>query len=357
MKKILLIIAPLLLCSLIATAQPERIGQAGASQLLINSWLKSAGVNAVNVGSVSGIESTGNNPGGLATTQSTELVFAHSRWLMGSDISINTFGFSQSLGGNGSVLGLSVMSFSLGEFVRTTTDQPNGTLGTFSPAYLNIGLSYAKKFTDRIYVGTTMRMFHQSTPDVAANGVAFDAGIQYRTGIKDRLKLGISLRNVGPTTKFAGDGLSGRVLFQNSNPYTTAVEIPTEKFELPSVLTMGASVDAFLGDKNTITFMGAYISNSFFYNQAGVAIEYKYSNIFMLRGGFLYEQGIFGEIGEDRFNAYTGPAAGATIQVPFKTGRIDDEGNPLYSKFSLDANYRVTNPFSGTFGLGARIDL
>ena len=41
-------------------------------------------------------------------------------------------------------------------------------------------------------------MISEQISDVSANGVALDAGIQYRTGVQDELKFGISFKNWGP---------------------------------------------------------------------------------------------------------------------------------------------------------------
>lgn len=357
MKKCLLIVLGTCLIFGTAFAQPERVGQAGAMELMINSMPRSSAFNGIDIASIDGIEASQVNPAGIATTRTTELMFSHTFWLMGTDIRINSFGFSQALGTSGGKLGLLVNSFSLGEFIRTTVDQPDGTLGTFSPTYLNIGLSYAQKFTERIHVGTTVRVISQSTPEVNANGIAFDAGIQYRTGIKDRLKLGISLRNVGPAMKFGGDGLANRVIFQGNNDYTTTVTLPTSKFELPTTLSMGGSYDFFLGSHNTISLLGGFISNSFYLNQFGAGLSYKYKQYVILRGSFLYEEGIFGDLGDTRYSAFTGAAAGATFQIPFKNGNVDEEGNSEFSIFALDMSYRTTSPFDGTLVIGARIDL
>lgn len=360
MKRILHAAVYVLLMLTVLQAQPpERVGQAGATQLLINSMPKSSALNGLDIASTDGIESSQVNPAGLARTTGTELLFAHTRWMTGSDIGINTFGFSQGLGPNGGALGVAITAFSLGDFIRTTTEQPDGTLGTFSPTYLNIGISYAKKFTDHIYVGTTVRIVNEATPEVSAGGVAFDAGIQYRTGEKDRVRLGIALRNVGPTMRFSGDGLSGRVLFQPNNPYTSTVTLPTARFEMPTVLTMGGAMDFFAGTQHTFTVNAGFISNSFYLDQGGLGLSYKYREYLILRGSFLYEDGIFGRvIGIDgRYNVHTGAAAGATFQIPFKTGKVDASGNPDFSKFSLDLSYRTTNPFDGTFVFGARIDI
>jgi hypothetical protein len=63
---------------------------------------------------------------------------------VGSGVMINSFGVSQKIGEAG-VLGLSIMNMSFGDIEITTTDVPDGGIGTFSPNYLNIGLSYAKE--------------------------------------------------------------------------------------------------------------------------------------------------------------------------------------------------------------------
>ncbi len=338
-------------------SSPERVGQAGAVELLINSMPRSSGVQGLDLGSTSGIEASMVNPAGIARTTGTELQFSRTAWLRGTDIFVNSFGFSQSLGEGSGTLGLLINSLDLGEFIRTTVDQPDGTLGTFSPTFINIGLSYAKKFTDRIHVGFTSRIISQSTPEVSANGVAFDAGVQYRTGERDRLKLGIALRNVGSTMRFGGDGLSGRVPFESTNPFQTGVNIPTARFELPTTLSMGGSYDFFFGPQNTVSLIGSFISNAYYFNQGGLGLTYSYRDIVTLRGGFLYEQGIFGDLGRERYNAHTGGAVGASFQVPFGDKKFDASGNDTYSNFSLDMSYRFTNPFGGTFTFGARIDI
>ncbi|MEM0997422.1 MAG: PorV/PorQ family protein [Bacteroidota bacterium] len=331
---------------------PERAGQAGATQLLINSWGRSSGFNGINIGSTYGIESVINNPAGLATTRRSELVFAHTRYLVGTDININSFGFSQSLKRAG-VIGIYVTSFDLGDFERTTEDNPDGDLGTFSPTYMNLGISFAKKFTDNIYCGATIKLVHESIFDVGANGVAFDAGVQYRTNLgkdslhTDKFKLGISLRNIGTTMRYGGDGLTFRSNL--ADDFTSLTARPTAEFEMPSVLSMGISYDFWLGMNHRITPLGAFISNSFSYDQFGVGIEYGFSKYLMVRYSLLYEQDIFNE--DERRTAWTGHGVGVTVEIPFKTGKNKT------STFGLDYSYRSTDPFSGTHVIGARIDL
>ena len=245
------------------------------------------------------------------------------------------------------------MSMDLGQFVRTTELNPDGDLGTFSPTYMNMGISYAKKFTDHIFVGMTIKMVHESITDVAATGLGFDAGVQYRTNLgkdslhTDKLKLGIALKNIGSSMRFGGDGLTFRT--NRSDDFTSIAARPSAEFEMPSVLAMGLSYDFYFGDVHRMTGVGGFISNTFSNDQLGLGLEYGFKSFLMVRYSFLYEKDILSS--DDRMTAWTGHAAGVTVEIPFKTGK------DMVSTFGLDYSYRSTNPFAGTHVIGVRIDL
>ena len=338
----------------VQAGNPERAGQAGATQLLINSWARSSGMNGMNYGSGNGIEALGTNPAGLATTRRTELVFAHNRWLVGSDIGINSFGFSQGLKKAG-VIGLFVNAFDMGEFERTTPDNPDGGLGTFKPIIMNMGVAYAKKFTDHIYVGATVKVVHEAIPDASATGVAFDAGVQYRTNFgktdslhSDRLKIGITIRNIGTNMSFTGDGLKYRAAL-NGNNFTSQLERSTASYEMPSQLCMGLSYDFHFAQSIRLSALGSFISNSFSYDQFAGGVELSFKELLFLRYSLRYEKGVLSEA--DTRNAFSGHAMGATVEIPFKSGKN------YISHVGIDYSYRSTYFFSGTHSIGIRIDL
>ena len=77
----------------LSAGNPDRVGSAGASQLLINPWARSSGWGGSNIASVRGLESLYGNVAGLAFTDKTELIFSRSSWI--ADVPINSFGFSQ----------------------------------------------------------------------------------------------------------------------------------------------------------------------------------------------------------------------------------------------------------------------
>src|SRR6185369_9258244 len=73
----------------------DRAGQAGATELLINPWARSSGWGGANVAGVHGLDAQFLNVAGTAFTKKTELLFAHTNYLKGAGIGINSFGFSQ----------------------------------------------------------------------------------------------------------------------------------------------------------------------------------------------------------------------------------------------------------------------
>jgi hypothetical protein len=326
----------------------DRAGQAGASELLINPWARSSGWGNANSASIRGLEASFLNVAGTAFTKKTEMIFCRTNWLSGTDISINAFGLTQKVS-ESSVLGFNIMSMNLGDLITTTVDAPDGTLGSFNPQYLNIGLSYAREFSHSIYGGVNVKVITQDIPNVSAQGIAFDAGIQYVTGENDQIKFGIALKNVGPPMRFTGDGLSFRFtnpLVNAATPYETTVQQRSERFELPSLLNIGGAYDFKFTDDHKLTMAANFTSNSFTYDQYTVGAEYSFKSYLMLRGGYTLEQSGFSDA--DRTTALTGPAAGATFEVPLGKNGVT---------FGFDYSYRFTQPFNGSHSFSARIAL
>jgi hypothetical protein len=53
-------------------------------------------------------------------------------------------------------------------------------------------------FSENIFGGVNFKLISEQIPNVAARGIAIDAGIQYHTGKNDQMHLGITLKNWGP---------------------------------------------------------------------------------------------------------------------------------------------------------------
>lgn len=285
------------------------------------------------------------NVAGLAHVRKTELLFTHTRWLDGSGVDINSVGFGQKLG-EGGVLGLSATTFSFGELPVTTVEQPEGGLGTFRPTQSNIGLSFAKAFSNSIYGGLLVRVVSESIANVRTSGVCFDAGIQYVTGPTDNIHFGIALKNVGPAMQFSGDGLAVQGLL-TASPNQLTLQQRAAGFELPSMMNIGAAYDFNISELNRVSVAGNFASNSFTRDQFSLGAEYAFKKMLHVRAGYLWEKNVTDEA--LRATVFTGPSAGLSVDLPF--------GEEKKSALAFDYAYRATNPFSGVHCIGVRLSL
>ncbi|MCC6385210.1 MAG: PorV/PorQ family protein [Bacteroidia bacterium] len=348
-KKTTLLLAGIMITAMSTFAgNNDRAGQAGASELLINPWARGSGWGGVNIAGSKGVESMFLNVAGMALTRRPEIYFTHTNYLKGSDIRINAAGFSTGVGESGAI-GVSLMAMDFGDIKMTTVDIPEGGIGYYTPQFFNLGLSYSKSFSKSIHGGATVRLISESIADAKASGVSFDAGIQYITGWNEEennLRFGLTLKNVGSTLNYSGDGLSFRGDPPVLSNYQMTLEQRADRFELPSVMAIGAAYDWKLAENHILTVAGAFYSNSFTNDQFIFGLEYSFKKLFSLRGGYAYEKDAANE--EDTFTASKGLSGGATVEIPLgKSGK----------RLGIDYSYRTTHFFDGTHSFGLRISL
>ena len=328
-------------CTLHA-GNPDRQGEAGAYELLLNPWARSAGLHTMTTSMITGVEATRLNVAGLARLSKSELIIGHTILFDGTGMSLNSIGFAQRMGTSGA-FGITLTSMDFGDIPITTDAIPEGTGASYSPSFFHMGLSYAHMFENKVSVGILLCGISESIADLSAFGFALDAGVQYVAGEQDNFKFGIALCNVGSPMRFGGEGLS----FQTPNPdsdvnYQITVNQRAAKFELPSVLNLGVSYDFLFGARHRFTIVGNFTANSFSRDQIGGGAEYAFKEMFMVRAGYKHELGST-EIDK---SIYTGLAAGVTLEVPTK--------KQTTSRFAVDYAYSATSPFSGTHNFSIR---
>ncbi len=354
-KYIYFILSFALICTLTEPVQagnPDRQGEAGAFELLMMPWARSAGLHSMNTANVSGVDALRLNIAGAARINKTQVNLSHAKYLEGSGIDINAFGLSQRVGENGAIA-FSVMALDFGDIPVTTANQPEGTGATFSPRFINIGVGYSHVFENKISVGILFRGISEGVADLKASTFAVDAGVQYVTGEDDNFKLGISLRNVGGTLRFQGEGIVRSVeIPTGGSSFNLAIEERTADFELQSQLNIGASYDFLFSNAHRLTLVGNFTSNAFSQDQFGAGLEYSLKDIFILRGAYRYE------VGSSNLNEaplYSGLAGGFSLQLPMNK-EAKDEG--LFgTQVSIDYAYRASKILGGTHNIGLRFDL
>ncbi len=350
-SKIIAVVAlSLLSTSVVIAGNDDRRGTAGATELLVNPWARSAGWGSVCIANVKGLESFSTNIAGLSFVQGTEISYSFSSMYGGksglnSGASLNAFGIAQRLFERG-VAGVFVSTMSAGNLKETTVEHPEG-VGTFSPTLMNINVAYAHSFTRSIHGGAVIKIISETTADVKGSGFGIDAGIQYVTGENDNIRFGISLRNLGPAMSFEGTGMA--VTFPNSSGNNMTVEFRSGSMELPTCLNIGASYDILFEKwEQRLTLAGAFTSNAFLKDNFTVGVEYSLLDCVMLRCGYVAQKDIFNEA--NRTTANTGFSAGGSFKLPLSK---DDDAPEI----EIDYAYRMASPLKGTHTFGAIIRL
>jgi hypothetical protein len=349
MKKNISLLLSFFMVAVAFAGNPDRQGEAGAYELLLNPWARSVGLNTLNTSYVRGAEAMNLNVAGLGRISGTEIGLTHSIYLQGTGLSMSAAGFAQKMG-NGGAFGLSLNALSFGKIPVTTNGLPEGTGATFSPIFFNLGLSYAHVFEKKVSVGITARVVNESVADVSATAIALDAGVQYITGsdkFPERFKFGISLRNVGSRMRFGGQGLNySTVNPDKTAPYEITVAKQANEFELPSQLNIGVAYDILPEEKARLTAVANFTSNAFARDDVGGALEFSFNNLITLRGGYRYEIGV---VTDGKQSVYTGLAGGVSFNIP---GKKDSD-----RMMSLDYSYQASRVWSGTHNISLRLNL
>lgn len=309
-------IAFVLLClsPMVFAGNEDRVGSAGASHLLINPWARSSAIGDAGISSVNGLEASFMNIAGLAFTDQTQMKFNYSNWMGSAGISFNSAGIAQRIS-ESSVIAISIQSMNYGDIAITTVENPEGSIGFFSPRTNVFNVGYARKFSSSISGGINFKVISESISNLKASGLAIDAGIRYVTGEQQQIKFGITLKNVGPVMKYKGDGLAQQAEYVTTG-YIASLEERSSGFEMPSLLCIGGSYDFIFNESNKLNLALGFTANSFSYDQYRIGLDYGMTNermAFNLRGGFVYEKGLFSI--ESRSNALIGPTAGFSIDA------------------------------------------
>lgn len=326
----------------------DRIGSAGASEMLVNPWARSGAMADAGISSSRGLEAQFTNIAGLAFTSKTQLKFNYTNWLGGNaGISLNSAGLAQRISKQ-SVLAVSIQAFGFGEVDITTVDIPEGGIGTFSPRKNIVNIGYAREFSKSIYAGMNLKIISESIANLSATGVALDAGVQYVTGEQDETKFGITLRNVGPTMTFDGDG-HGTPIFYQSNGGSATLEQRANSFEMPSQLGIGASYDFVFSETSKLTSAFGFSANSFTNDIYRFGLDYGMGldkAAFNIRAGYAFESNIFNR--DLATTAMTGFTAGFSIDA-----LVGKNKSPIGLEYAV----RLANPFGTIHTFGVSINM
>lgn len=263
----------------------DRLGTAGAQELRIPVGAASIATGGSTVALGNGLQNLYWNPASLAGVDNSEAMVSYSSWL--ADTKVNYGAVAMGLGTQGQI-GLSIKVLNIGDIIETTEDAPEGTGRTLTPNFSVIGLTYARRMTDRVQLGFTGSYVSERIADLSATGFALDLGVQYDTGWRG-LRFGFAMKNVGPDMRFTGADLEERIIVPGDDPTAQphVVRLQSSAFEIPSFLQLGVSYDIPMsGDKNAVLY-GAFQGNNFNTDEYRLGAEVPIGSFLALRGGFV----------------------------------------------------------------------
>lgn len=264
----------------------KKVGTAAAAFLKIPVGARGASMGGAFVSLADDPSSLYWNPGGLSRNEKHALIVDHSPWLPG--LSYNFFGVvipMQSFG----TAGISITALTTAEMDVTTPANPMGTGEKFDASSIAVGFSYGRSLTDRFSIGSTFKYISERIFNSKATGLAFDIGTIYDTPLSG-LRLGVSVSNFGSKMRMDGEDLNVRVDIapdQLGNNQSVVGRLKSDRFDLPLIMRLGLSYDAWRSENLRLTLAADGINPSDNAQSVNVGAELSFLNeMFILRGGY-----------------------------------------------------------------------
>ncbi len=230
--------------------------EVGAHFLKIGIGARSMGLGGAYVGLSDDITSLYWNPAGLRKLKTKEFGFMHTKWVLDTKYEFAGIGIPL----NNKTIGLGIMYLDLGE-IEGRSEEGIET-GSFRASDFCFTISGAKRISNRIDLGATIKFIQQKIEKEEAKGVAVDIGVKCKVkGVKG--DLGLVIKNIGPEMKFID-----------------------EPYNLPLTISLGGGYN-FLGN----FVISLDINHEIYDDKTSISmgIEYRPVRFISLRAGYLYK--------------------------------------------------------------------
>lgn len=284
MKKLLTITTLSLLTTFVSFGQ-SKVGTSAMDILGTGIGADAKGMGGAVVAFSTGPTSLYWNPGAIGLNPKTEVTFSRTNWLVGSKF--NWVGATIAAS-DASAFGFQLAHIAYGDEPVTTNEMPSGTGDRWDANELYMSLSYAQALTDQFSIGTNVKYIRSQIWHETASAFALDLGLLYVTDWKG-LRLGMSVSNFGSDMKYDGKDL---YVSHDSNPAesgnngTLTSVMKVDPWPLPIFFRVGVSMEAYKDDINELTVSVDAMRPSNNYESVNVGIQYGFSNMVFLRGGY-----------------------------------------------------------------------
>ncbi|MBN2278998.1 MAG: PorV/PorQ family protein [Candidatus Marinimicrobia bacterium] len=301
------------------------LGQSGANFLQIGATPRGAALGGGMTALATGAEALYWNPAGAIFASKTDIYLSHTDWFLDTKL---TFGGAVMKYGPNNAFGISATVFSMEDQEITTVFEPDGTGEYYGSGDIAVGLSYARKMTDRFSFGISGKYIQETLYNESASQMALDAGSVYQTGFHN-LRIGTAVRNFSGNLEFGGKDIDDRIAEEEAreeedNP---RIERLSSQFRLPQVFQMGVAVDAFEKADHCVTMIVDVDVPSDNEERVVMGCQYRFRKMAWL---------------------------GASYQLNYDTAGLNAGGGIIVKGLRLDYSYSNHDVFSSIhrFGIG-----
>lgn len=286
--KRLLIISTIGLAALM-TPVSARLGGAGssASFLTMGGGARPIAMGCAYTALADGPDALFWNPAGIANVTSPQVSFGQAILFAGmlEENLAGAFPLDAS-----STLGIQILAHLSGPIEITTYDKQQGTGNFYTANNYAVGITYSRLMTEKFTAGVTLKLIDLTLHEVAAVGIAFDAGAIYRIAEFKNLRLGFCVQHFGPDMRYSGNPL----LFNTHKDTLQTNDIPStflsEPFRLPFTFAGGAAIDLVepdsMGSGSRLTLDADFFHLGDQSAKGSLGLEYGLNEMFFLRFGF-----------------------------------------------------------------------
>lgn len=185
--------------------------------------------------------------------------------------------------------GVNVIYLDYGDMIRTENieqfdadgnslgrTRPDLSAGTVTGGDFGIGLNYARRVTNKLQIGGTIRLVQEDLDGAKTTNWTIDVGTVYYTGIKT-LRIAMLGRNFGPDAEFVD--------------YKERIGIPAMKVPTPMMFQLGAAIDILEGrddNPHLWTVAAEFTHPNDGPEKVHLGSEYTFMDFAMLRAGYKF---------------------------------------------------------------------
>ena len=284
--KIIILLIAIGLVTINLFSQVSKVGTTAAAFLEIGPGSVATGMGGAFVSIANDATALYWNPSGIADLTNNEVTIFHANWIASTNFDYAALVIP--LGGAGN-LGFSFTSFSMADEMVRTVDQPEGTGEFYSAGDIAVGLSYARKLTDRFSIGFTAKYIQETIWHESASAIAIDAGTIFRTDLFNGLTIGASISNFGTQMKLNGSDIR---TFARVNPALLGsndqvpYNVELDSWDLPFLFQIGISTNIIKDDDYRFLIAVDALHPNNNYESMNVGGQFSFRDFLFIRGGF-----------------------------------------------------------------------